>query len=314
VEPGASAGVWLRMGSRRRWPLRVGVIVGAVAIAAVALAPSWRNYYLRRGGVRIVEDVAYVPEPADATHRLDLYLPETGVGPWPVVVFVHGGFWRPFDRRMFQAFTGLHGCVGVALANRSVATVVLGYRQRPEAPSLQEALDDVGRAIRYVSDNIGAEGGDPKRLYVVGHSAGALFTALLAADPRHLARAGVSPGRVRGFAMLSGPYDLARLISHAAADLAGKIRASASDDDIERFSPERHVRPGHPPTLFLVGGDEEAFMVAEQRSMAAALRQAGGDVTAVELPGVSHMGLVMDLSRPGNAALPAMLRFIDNHR
>lgn len=290
------------------------MIVGALAVAAVALAPSWRNYHLRRGGVRIIQDVAYVPEPAGARHRLDLYLPGTGVGPWPVVVFVHGGFWRPFDRRMLQAFTGLHGCVGVALANRGVATAVVGYRQRPQAASLQDALDDIGRAIRHVSDNIAAEGGDPDRLYVVGHSAGALFTALLAGDPRHLAHVGVSAGRIRGFAMLSGPYDLARLISHAAADLAGKVRASASDEDIERYSPERHVRPGHPPTLLLVGGDEEAFMVAEQRSMAAALRRAGGDVTAIELPGVSHMGLVMDLSRPGNAALPALLGFIEDHR
>ena len=301
------------MRAGRKWPLKVGLLLAALVVAAVALAPSWRNYHLRRGGVRIVEDVAYVPEPADGKHRLDLYLPTTGAGSWPVVVFVHGGFWRPFDRRMFQAFTGLHGCVGVALANHGVATAVVSYRQRPEAVSLHDALDDVSRAVRFVSDNIGRDGGDPKRLYVVGHSAGALFTALLAGDPAHLAKVGVPSGSVRGFAMLSGPYDLARLISRSAADLADKVRASANDHDVERYSPGRHVRAGHPPTLLLVGGDEEAFMLSEQRSMAAALRAVGGDVTAVELPGASHMGVVMDLSRPGNAALPALLAFIENH-
>jgi acetyl esterase/lipase len=301
------------MRSKRRWVGRVGLLLGVLGVVGVALAPSWRNYHLRRGGVRIVEDVAYVPEPADSKHRLDLYLPRAGTAPWPVVVFVHGGFWRPFDRRMFQPFTGLHGCVGVALANRGVGTAVLSYRQRPEAATLEDALDDVARAVRHVIDSIGREGGDANRLFVVGHSAGGLFTALLGLEPKYLADAGVLSGSVRGFAMLSGPYDLGRLMSFSAADLAAKVRASVSDEDIERYSPSRHVRPGHPPMLLLVGGDEEAFMLAEQRAMAAALRGVGGDVTAVEIPGASHMGLVMDLSRPGNRALSELLTFIERH-
>jgi acetyl esterase/lipase len=86
------------------------------------------------------------------------------------VVFIHGGFWKPFDRRMFQPLTGLHGCVGTALAGAGVATAVISYRQRPEAASLQDALDDAAGAVRFVVDNIGREGGDPARVYVVGHS------------------------------------------------------------------------------------------------------------------------------------------------
>jgi len=157
------------------------------------------------------------------------------------------------------------------------------------------------------------EGGDPTRLYVVGHSAGGLFAALLGLEPRHLVKAGVPPGSVRGFAMLSGPYDLARLISSSDSALAAKVRESVTEREIERYSPERHVRSGLPPMLLLVGGDEEPFMIAEQRSMAAALRQLGGDVTAAEIPGASHMALVMDLSRPGNQALSELLAFIDRH-
>ena len=302
------------MRSKRRLVRGLGLLLGVLGVAGVAFAPSWSNYHLRRSTVRIVEDVAYVPEPADSKHRLDLYLPRIGGPPWPVVVFVHGGFWRPFDRRMFQSFTGLHGCVGVAFANRGVGTAVLSYRQRPEAASLQDALDDVAHAVRYVIDNIGRQGGDPTRLYIVGHSAGGLFTALLGVEAEHLAKAGVSPGSVRGFAMLSGPYDLSRLMSLSDADLAAKVRASASHEDIERYSPERHVRPGHPPMLLLVGGNEDRFMIAEQRSMAAALQGVGGDVTVAKIPGGSHMGLVMDLSRPGNRTLAELLRFIELHR
>src|SRR5947209_8791756 len=144
------------MPSKRRIVRWFGVALAALGLAAVAFAPSWRNYHLRRSTVRIIEDLAYIPDGADSKHRLDLYLPRTGIPPWPVVVFVHGGFWRPFDRRMFQAFTGLHGCVGVALANRGVATAVLSYRQRPEAASIEDALDDVAHAVRYIVENIGS--------------------------------------------------------------------------------------------------------------------------------------------------------------
>jgi acetyl esterase/lipase len=296
---------------RVRW---LGAALLAAGVVGVAIAPSWRNYYLRRGAVRIVEDVPYVPGRVDSKHRLDLYLPRAGARPWPVVVFVHGGFWRPFDRRMLQPFTGLHGCVGVALANHGVATAVLSYRQLPEAASLGDAIDDVARAVRYLVDNIGDEGGDPTRVYVVGHSAGGLVAALLATEPAYLREAGVGPERVRGFAGLAGPYDLARLMAFPDRSLAAKVRASTTDGDVERYSPERHVRRGGPPTLLLVGGDDTPALLAEQRSMAAALRNVGGDVTAAELPGEGHMDLVMHLSRPNDAALRELLAFIDRHR
>jgi len=294
-----------------RW---LAVSIGVLGVAGVVLAPSWRNYYLPRRTVRIVEDVPYAPGLADSRHQLDLYLPRTQAPPWPVVVFVHGGFWKPFDRRMLQPFTGLHGCVGVALANAGVATAVVGYRQQSEGASIQDTLDDVARAVRYVVDNIGHEGGDPSRVYVVGHSAGALLTALLALDSDHLANAGVSTGRVRGFAAFSGPYDLARLANFPDQSLAAKVKSSTTAADVGRYSPERRVRPGFPPMLLLVGAKEDPFMIAEQRSMAATLRDGGGDVTTAELPGEGHMDMVMHLSRSNNAARSALIGFIEQHR
>jgi acetyl esterase/lipase len=302
------------MRSKRRGLRWLGAASGLIVLGAVAVAPSWRNYYLPARTVRIIQDVPYAPGLADSKHQLDLYLPVARPRPWPVVVFVHGGFWKPFDRRMLQPFTGLHGCVGVALANAGVATAVLSYRQRPEAASLQDALDDVAGAVRYVVGNVGREGGDPARVYLVGHSAGALLTTLLAAQPEHLTKAGVAPGRIRGFAGLAGPYDLARLATFPDASLASKVKASTSAADFERYSPERHVRPGSPPLLLLVGTNDDAFLIAEQRSMATALRTASCDVTTVEIPGEDHMDLVMHLSQADNRARSELLAFMAKHR
>jgi acetyl esterase/lipase len=230
------------------------------------------------------------------------------------VVFVHGGYWRPFDRRLFQPFTGLHGCVGVALANRGIATAVVSYRQFRDATSIQDPLDDIAHATRWVIDQIASEGGDPSRVYIVGHSAGGFMTSLLAVEPEHLQRAGVAPGRVRGFVSLAGVYDLQRLADGIGSSLAPVVRASApTPEAIERYSPIRHVQPDHPPMLLGIG-DDEAVTRNEYSRMLAALSANGGAVHGFEVPGESHMDLVMHLSRPGNRVLAEIVRFIDEHR
>ncbi len=300
----------MKLKRRLRW---VGGIVAVLAIVLVAIAPSWRNYYLPRRTVRVVADQLYVAGSTSPRHRLDLYLPTTGARPWPVVVFVHGGYWRPFDRRLFQPFTGLHGCVGVALANREVLTAVVSYRQFRDASSMQDPLDDIAHAVRWVIDHAAAQGGDPSRVYVVGHSAGGFMTALLALEPEHLQRAGVEPRRVRGFVSLAGVYDLQRLAHGIGSSLAPVVRASApTAEAVERFSPYRHVEANHPPMLLGIG-DDEPVTREEYRRMLAALSANGGDVRGFEAPGEGHMDLVMHLSRPGSRVLAEIVRFIDAH-
>lgn len=302
--------------SRRKRVLKwVGIGLLLLVVGVIAIAPSWRNYYLHRGTVRILEDQVYLQGSTNPKHQFDLYLPTKSAGPWPVVVFVHGGFWRPMDRRLFQPFSGLHGGVGVALANHGVATAVIGYRQFPEAATIPDAIDDVVRAIRHVLDDIARQGGDPTHVYLVGHSAGAFLTAILALNPEYLERAGVAKGQIRGFASLAGVYDLARLIPNLNADLADKVRRSAKDEEgLKRFSPEKLVRADHPPMLLLVGTEEGAAGLEEYRQMSAALRNAKGDLTTVEVPGRGHMEVVMHLSDKDDRVLAELLGFMERHR
>jgi acetyl esterase/lipase len=258
----------------------------------VALLPSWRSYWFPRRSVRIVEDLAYGDDPAQ---KVDLYLPTSGKS-WPVVVFLHGGYWRPLHRREWQAITGLHGNVGVALANSGIATAVADYRQSPA--TISEALDDAGKAVRWAADNLAKEGADPSRLYVVGHSAGGFLTMMLSLTPHP---------EVRGFASLAGAYDLERLAALLGGDLGEKVRRSAGDDP-QRFSPERHLRSDHAPILLIVGTDDQ--LLEEQRHLAAALRAVGGPMNAVEIAGAGHMGLVMNLFRPDDQVRAELLRFV----
>lgn len=292
----------------------IGVGLGVLVLLVVGFAPSWRNFHLHRGTVRILEDQVYVAGSSNPKHQLDLYLPKTAPGPWPVVVFVHGGFWRPQDRRTLQFSTGLYGAVGVALANRGVATAVISYRQYPEAATIADALDDVARAVRYVRDNIARHGGNPQRLYLVGHSAGGTMTALLAVHPQYLDHAGVQGGQVRGFACLAAAYDMTGLAATIGPELAERVRRSAVDEaGMARFCAVKQVRPDHPPMLLLVGSQELPALFEQYKSMAAALQGVGGDVTTVEVPGEDHMDVVMHLSRKDDRVLSELLGFIERH-
>ncbi len=302
------------MSARRKILGWLGVGLGLLFLAILGSAPSWRNYYVPRCGVQVLDDQVYVEGSHTPTHQLDLYLPTSQPRPWPVVVFVHGGFWRPQDRRFLQPFTGLNGAVGVALANRGVATAVISYRQYPEAETLADALQDVTRAVRYVQDNIERHGGNPRRLYVAGHSAGGTLTSLLAVHPQYLEQAGIQKEAVRGFACLAGAYDLQDLSAGIDSALADRVRRSAKDEEgLRRFSSVLHVRPDHPPLLLVVGTKEDPRLFQQHKRMSEALRTVGGDATDVEIPGEDHMDLVMHLSRREDRALSALLRFIERH-
>jgi arylformamidase len=125
-------------------------------------------------GTRVERDLAYGNHPAQ---RLDLYRP-AGDGPFPLIVFVHGGGWRRGDKAMPRL-------VQHKLRHwlpRGWAFASLNYRMLPEADVLAQAAD-VGAALVFVQRQAAAMSIDPGRIVLMGHSAGAHLAALLAADP-----------------------------------------------------------------------------------------------------------------------------------
>lgn len=300
------------MAERKVWVKRGLTAVGLVTMLAAPLLPSWKSFHEPLRLVTVEEDVPYAAD--DARQRMDVYAPRVVPPSPPVVVFVHGGFWKPQNRRMFLNVTGLYGGVGASLAARGIPTAVIGYRQMPEAGSVQNALNDVTAAIRAVWRRAALMGGDV-RLYVVGHSAGAFLTAQLALDPSHLANAGVPPGAVRGFACLSGVYDLERILPALDADLASAVRSSAGDAaGLARFSPARRDPTGHPPLLLMVGTQDEKVMQDEARAFRDVLMPAKGPLTWVDVPDASHMSVVMHLHKDADPVRLALEAFMEQNR
>ncbi len=173
-------------------------VLALFSLAACSPLPVLNGVARAGGGYRVLADVAYG---AGARRMLDVYTPSAPApaGGWPLAVFFYGGSWNSGQRADY-AF------VGIALAARGVVTVVADYRLYPEVryPSF---VEDSAAALAWGLEQAHLLGANPRRVFVVGHSAGAYNAAMLALDPRWLAATGHSPAELAGWVGLAGPYD-----------------------------------------------------------------------------------------------------------
>ena len=167
-------------------------IIGALAGFASAFSPVavFGTLVPKDGGVSVVRDIAYGPEPRQ---YLDVYRPDGEASGLPVIFFSYGGGWESGEKADY-------GFVGKAFAARGYVVVIADYRVVPEVvyPAF---VEDNARAVRWLQQEISAYGGDPSRLFLMGHSAGAYNVMMLALSDRF----GVDTSAIDGVVGLSGP-------------------------------------------------------------------------------------------------------------
>ncbi len=222
------------------------------------------------GRFRVLLDVRYAAH--SPRNRLDLYLPE-GSG-FPVALFVHGGGWISGDKAMC-------GHVGSFLARHGIGAAVMNYRLSPEVRHPAH-VEDVAAAFAWVRRNVGAFGGDTRRLSVVGHSAGGHLVSLLATDEAHLQPWGLSPRDIQGVVTVSGIYRIGLNVSLYGL---GHVFRGA---DKAAASPLSHVKPGCPPFLILHARRDTWTLAGQARRLHARIVAANGWSRLVAVPGVSH--------------------------
>lgn len=237
--------------------------------------------------------VAYGPLERQA---LDVYAPsKTTSGetaPAPVAVFFYGGSWDSGRRQDY-------GWVGRALAAQGFLTIVADYRLYP-AVRFPGFVEDGALAVRWAVDHARALGGDPSRIVLIGHSAGAYNAAMLALDDRYLRAAGVDPKVVRAFAGLSGPYDFLPLDGPVTQRTFGQF------PDLPATQPGRYARPDSPPAFLAAGDDDTTVRPRNTRALAAALRAKGVVVGERHYAGLNHADTVLALSRPFRGKAPVL--------
>lgn len=278
--------------------LAAATVVAALLTVSACAPLALINSLVPSSTYRAERDIAYGDL---ARQRLDVYLPANPAAPpsaasgAPIVVFFYGGGWTTGAR-------GDYRFVGEAFASRGYLTVIPDYRLHPEV-RYPDFLDDCARAVAWVARNAARLGGDPKRIYLAGHSAGAYNAAMLAYAPEYLARVGVTSESVRGFVGLAGPYDFRPLTGVATRALFGYPDTPDATQPIHRIRRDG----GHlPPALFLTASDDSVVNPGNSARLASALRAAGGSAREIAYPQLNHTRVVGALAAPLRGLAPVL--------
>lgn len=231
----------------------------------------------------------------DQAHALslDVYRPPAGASAAaPVVVFIHGGSWQNGSRHGYRF-------VGSALSKGGALVLVPDYRKAPKHP-FPTFMTDTATAVAWARTHAAGLGGDPSRIYVMGHSAGAHIAVLLATDRRYLAGAGLEPRDLRGVIALSGPYELKPSDEELMQVVFGK------GDDWRDANPMEFIDGDEPPFLLMHGSTDRWVPAADSVELAGRLRRESGIVELDIVPEVGHLAMINGFLAPKHS--PALAR------
>ncbi|MEO7503724.1 MAG: alpha/beta hydrolase [Sphingomicrobium sp.] len=289
--------------NRRTWLAAGGAALGLAALVGctpAGLLNSVSRVSGDTGVKRAVEGAAYGPL---ARQRLDVWVPaKRPAGAMPVILFFYGGGWVSGDRADY-------GFVGRAFAARGFVTIVADYRLVPQV-RFPAFLQDGALAIKWARDHVAHYGGDPKRIALSGHSAGAYEAAMLALDRHYLADVGVDPGIVRAAALLATPADFYPFTEQRGRDALGAWPRP------EETQPITFARADAPPMLLMHGTADTVVRPYNSQRLAAKLKALGAPVELKLYPGKSHIDLVKSLSPTFRGSTPALadsVAFLNAH-
>lgn len=214
----------------------------------------------------------------------------------PVLLFVHGGYWRILSSKEFSL-------VARGPVAHDVTVVVSNYSLCPKV-SLAEITRQSRAAVAWIANNIARYNGNPARLFVAGHSAGGHQVGMLVATD-WVGEYGLPADVIKGGMPISGLFDLSPF-RHSW--LQPKLQLDA--DLIARQSPLLHIPEQAPPLLVTLGGDESSEFHRQSADYVAAWRARGHRATEFAQPGKNHLTAIGDFEQADSALCRALLDFI----
>ena len=274
---------------------KIGRVVAPPPTAALYAPLQQREPY---AGVRVERHARYG---ADERHLLDMFTPETASGAArPVLVFIHGGAFTAGNKRTGDS-PFYDNILLWAVANGMVG-VNMTYRLAPQNP-WPAAQEDIAGALRWVRQNIAARGGDPARIYLMGHSAGAAHVAQYVGHSRFH----VAPGSgLAGAIMVSGLFDP----STAEANPPLQSYFGRDPSVYEARSALPGMAASRLPMLFAYAELDPSDFHRQSSQANTALCEAKRCAPVLLLQGHSHMSEVYAINTPDRALTDAMRKFI----
>jgi acetyl esterase/lipase len=275
----------------------------AAVLAAACCAAGRAADRPKSAAPRVEVDVAYAA--GGDRQKLDLYLPAKKG--FATVVFIYGGGWHTGSRKSVTV-------VGKKLQSLGYGCALISHRLSPQ-DKFPAQVEDTAAAFAWVKKQIGARGGNPRRVFLMGHSSGAHLALLLATDPIYLARHKLAPADVRGVVGLSPPVDLGprkdgrgfgdALLAGRGADVFSRDPAVMRD-----ASPVRHLGKHLPPTLLVVGERDFPMLEGDAKAFAQKAKRLGLRVPVHVAKGCNHMAVVRGLLDDKGPVLAVVQKFL----
>jgi triacylglycerol lipase len=243
-------------------------------------------------GVAVKRDIAYGP---DDRNKLDVFTPEKADGaPRPVLIFVHGGAYIGGNKR--TGTSPFYDNIMLAAVQNGFVGVNMTYRLAPAHP-YPAATEDIARATQWVLANIAANGGDPARVFIVAHSAGATHTANYIAHAKGTT--------LKGAILISGVFDQTTFPS------APYVVAYFGEDrtKYEERSSLKGLMESKLPMLVIDAEIDPPEFIAQSKALNDALCAAGRCPTRVTLSGHSHMSEVYAINSKDRQVIDAIAAF-----
>ncbi|HLW64048.1 MAG TPA: serine hydrolase [Gemmataceae bacterium] len=261
----------------------------------------------------VKRDIPYV-EKGDERQVLDVYSPKNAKN-LPVVFWIHGGGWQTGDKSDVQVKPQ-------AFMDKGFVFVSTNYRLLPKV-DMGTIVRDVAKSMHWVHEHVAEYGGDPNRLYVMGHSAGAQLAALICTDERYLKAEGLSLEIVKACVPVDGDtYDVPAIIDtaetrwrvhHLPPAKFGHREKFGNDPEKHRdFSAVYHVAKGkNIPPFFLLHVANHPDTTAQALRLGNVLKEAGIPVTVFGAKETTHSKVNADLGKPDDPATRALYVFLN---
>ena len=247
------------------------------------------NLWQPNGAWEKYDGLAYGGKPRQ---KLDVYKPRHAAMA-PVLVFFYGGSWQGGSRDLYPF-------VGTSLAAQGIVTVVPDYSIFPPA-RFPMFVEDAARAVHFARESAARWGGDPARLVLMGHSAGAYIAAMLSFDPQWLGQTGLnSRTDLAGFIGLAGPYDFLPIESRTLRTIFGGANRAETQ-------PISFVTGNEATSLLITARRDRLVSPGNSRRMAAKIHAQNGVAEERTYGGVGHLTLISAFA-PGLRVLAPVLR------
>jgi arylformamidase len=223
-------------------------------------------------------DIAYGDTPGQ---KLDVFPAASDTA--PIHIFIHGGYWRALDK-------GANSFVAEAMVEAGATVVLLNHDLCPSV-TLDEIVAQTLRGIAWVYESAAELGGDPNRIFLSGHSAGAHLAMMALAHD--WGGQGLPPDLIKGAVGVSGVYELSPILRISVND---DVRLT--DEMVERNSPTRHPPSSPAPFVVAVGQEEPAGFKAQSTDFYDTCRKRGLDCEYLDCPGDDHFSILYSLANP----------------